>query len=78
MASKIQSALPAHLKSSALSNGNGDADGSFARKHHGKTQSHVVSWTASLFSMLEIYPYQLHICDPTLNVAAGASLCIRY
>ena len=41
MASKISSALPSHLKPSGASNG--DADGAFARKHHGKTQSHVVS-----------------------------------
>ena len=50
MASKISSALPAHLKPSAM-NGNGDSDSAaFARKHHGKTQSHVVSTvTLSLF-----------------------------
>ncbi|KAA6415940.1 MAG: UTP-glucose-1-phosphate uridylyltransferase [Lasallia pustulata] len=39
MASKISSALPAHLKPSGTSNG--DADGAFLRKHHGKSQSHV-------------------------------------
>ena len=33
-------AIPSHLKPAAAQ-GNGDAD--FARKHHGKTQSHVVS-----------------------------------
>ncbi|KAI9704936.1 MAG: hypothetical protein M1836_006716 [Candelina mexicana] len=38
MAQKALNALPMHLKPSSL--GNGDADG-FARKHHGKTQSHV-------------------------------------
>jgi len=32
-------AIPSHLKPSAAA-GNGDAE-SFARKHHGKTQSHV-------------------------------------
>ncbi|KAL8888796.1 MAG: hypothetical protein Q9205_001750 [Flavoplaca limonia] len=37
MASRI--ALPAHLKSSAMSNG--DADGAFQQKHHGKSQSHM-------------------------------------
>ncbi|KAL8689550.1 MAG: hypothetical protein Q9224_004617, partial [Gallowayella concinna] len=36
-----RAALPAHLKSSAMSNG--DADGAFHQKHHGKSQSHVVS-----------------------------------
>ena len=46
MASKISSALPAHLKPSGA--GNGDANGGFARKHHGKSQSHVVSKDQSL------------------------------
>jgi hypothetical protein len=42
MASAFKSALPAHLNpKSAL--GNGDANAEFARKHHGKTQSHMVS-----------------------------------
>jgi UTP--glucose-1-phosphate uridylyltransferase len=36
----LKNALPSHLKpSSAL--GNGDASSEFARKHHGKTQSHM-------------------------------------
>ncbi|XTI91928.1 hypothetical protein V2W45_757989 [Cenococcum geophilum] len=39
-------AIPSHLKPSAAA-GNGDAE-SFARKHHGKTQSHVVG---GLFSV---------------------------
>ncbi|KAI4145206.1 MAG: hypothetical protein L6R39_003903 [Caloplaca ligustica] len=34
-----KNSLPAHLKSSGLSNG--DADGAFHEKHHGKSQSHV-------------------------------------
>ncbi|KAI4100960.1 MAG: hypothetical protein LQ339_005281 [Xanthoria mediterranea] len=34
-----RNALPAHLKSSAMSNG--DAEGAFQQKHHGKSQSHV-------------------------------------
>lgn len=47
MASTLKSALPSHLKpSSALG---GDAE--FARKHHGKTQSHMVS--APSFKFLE-------------------------
>ncbi len=37
----MASALPAHLKPAAMSNG--DGEGAFARKHHGKSQSHVVS-----------------------------------
>jgi len=41
MASTLKSALPAHLKPSTL--GNGDAAAEFAKKHHGKTQSHMVS-----------------------------------
>lgn len=41
MASKISSALPAHLKPSGASNG--EANGGGARKHHGKSQSHMVS-----------------------------------
>lgn len=39
MASKLNSALPAHLKSAAISNG--DADGAFKPKRHEKSQSHV-------------------------------------
>lgn len=39
MAQALKSALPSHLKPSSLSpNDNGE----FARKHHGKTQSHMV------------------------------------
>lgn len=41
MAQKIKDALPSHLKPS--SNG-GDEGGDFARRHHGKSQSHVVSY----------------------------------
>lgn len=41
MANLVKNALPAHLKSTI---GNGaTSDGTFERKHHGKTQSHVVS-----------------------------------
>lgn len=42
MASRLQSALPSHMKSDVRSNGE---DGIFKPKHHGKSQSHVVSWT---------------------------------
>ena len=42
MASLASKALPAHLKG-AVSNGEGN--GAFERKHHGKTQSHVVGRT---------------------------------
>jgi hypothetical protein len=40
MTSALKSALPSHLKPSALG---GDNPAEFARKHHGKTQSHMVS-----------------------------------
>ncbi|KAL9589814.1 MAG: hypothetical protein Q9203_001391 [Teloschistes exilis] len=40
MTSKLSNALPARLQS-GLSNG--DAEGAFKQKHHGKSQSHVVS-----------------------------------
>jgi len=46
MASTLKSALPSHLKAGAAKPsalGNGDANAEFARKHHGKTQSHMVS-----------------------------------
>ena len=36
----LKNALPGHLKS-ALGGSNGEAE--FAKKHHGKTQSHMVS-----------------------------------
>lgn len=38
-AQAIKNAMPTHLKPG---NGNGDDEG-FARKHHGKTRSHMVS-----------------------------------
>jgi hypothetical protein len=38
-AQAIKSALPTHLKPG---NGNGD-DSEFAKRHHGKTRSHMVS-----------------------------------
>jgi hypothetical protein len=47
MASTLKSAVPSHLKPSAALGG----DAEFARKHHGKTQSHMVSW---FFSVLEV------------------------
>jgi UTP--glucose-1-phosphate uridylyltransferase len=40
MASIASKALPSHLRPSGLGD---EADGGFARKHHGKSQSHVVS-----------------------------------
>jgi hypothetical protein len=52
MASTFKSALPAHLNpKSAL--GNSDANVEFARKHHGKTQSHMVSAAPRLLQMAE-------------------------
>jgi len=41
MAETLKAALPTHLKP-GNGNGNGD-DETFARKHHGKTRSHMVS-----------------------------------
>jgi UTP--glucose-1-phosphate uridylyltransferase len=38
MATNVISAVPAHLKQP-----NGDSDADFAKKHHGKTRSHMVS-----------------------------------
>jgi hypothetical protein len=42
MAASLKSAIPSHLKSSGLQNAD-DAKAEFARKHHGKSQSHMVS-----------------------------------
>lgn len=39
--SGLKNALPAHLKSALSGGSTGDAE--FAKKHHGKTQSHMVS-----------------------------------
>ena len=47
MASKISSALPSHMKPASMSNG--DAEGAFQKKHHGKSQSHVVSSDGIVF-----------------------------
>ena len=43
MAAAFKSALPAHLNPKSALGGNGDSNVEFARKHHGKTQSHMVS-----------------------------------
>ena len=48
----FKSALPTHLNpKSAL--GNGDPNAEFARKHHGKTQSHMVSAAQKLLQMIK-------------------------
>jgi UTP--glucose-1-phosphate uridylyltransferase len=49
MAAALKSALPSHLKPSSLSP-NGDP-AEFARKHHGKTQSHMVSYSSSFYQI---------------------------
>jgi hypothetical protein len=49
-ASAIKSALPQHLKP-----GNGD-DGEFAKRHHGKTRSHMVSLIILLFPSFTFLP----------------------
>jgi UTP--glucose-1-phosphate uridylyltransferase len=41
--SGLKSAVPAHLKSALGGGNNNDATKDFAKKHHGKTQSHMVS-----------------------------------
>ena len=41
MSQALKSSLPSRLQKAAAPNGDGGAE--FARKHHGKTQSHVVS-----------------------------------
>lgn len=47
-AQAIKSAIPSHLKP-----GNGEAEGGdFTGKHHGKTRSHMVSFSAALPQML--------------------------
>ena len=46
MASAIKEALPSRIKDEF-------SDGGFARKHHGKTQSHMVSLSSLLFSVLK-------------------------
>jgi UTP--glucose-1-phosphate uridylyltransferase len=39
--SGLKSAVPAHLKSALGGGNNNDATKDFAKKHHGKTQSHM-------------------------------------
>jgi UTP--glucose-1-phosphate uridylyltransferase len=50
MASNLKSALPAHLKPSGLGDAAAAAKAEFARKHHGKTQSHMVSANSLLLT----------------------------
>lgn len=53
----MASAIPSHLKSaakSALGGSNGEA-AEFARKHHGKTQSHMVSKEKVLVAPQEMH-----------------------
>jgi hypothetical protein len=51
MSGLIKQALPAHMKPASANGGNGEE--AFKRKHHGKTQSHMVSsaLTHHLFSL---------------------------
>ena len=51
MAQALKSALPSHLKPSSLSPNDNGAE--FARKHHGKTQSHMVCVTFYIWKMPE-------------------------
>jgi hypothetical protein len=52
MAAAFKSALPAHLNPKSALGGNGDSNVEFARKHHGKTQSHMVSAVQKLLQMI--------------------------
>lgn len=53
MAAAFKSALPAHLNPKSALGGNGDSNVEFAKKHHGKTQSHMVSAAQKLLQMME-------------------------
>lgn len=57
-----RNALPAHLKSSAMSNG--DAEGAFQQKHHGKSQSHVVS---KMLCDLHVEDSPFHVLTAAVN-----------
>lgn len=48
--SGLKNVLPAHLKSS-LGGSGGEAE--FAKKHHGKTQSHMVSFQISFYRLAD-------------------------
>lgn len=68
----MASAIPSHLKPS----GNGSANANvangeaneFARKHHGKTQSHVVSATVPHFIQCERFHGPHSSCTSTEKV----------
>jgi len=79
MASKISSALPAHLKPAALSSSNGNADGAFERKHHGKTQSHMVSHIPAVCGDVVSWArsgLKLPMCTGSHVLAENNPLCI--
>lgn len=64
MAQALKSALPSHLKPSSLSpNDNGE----FARKHHGKTQSHMVCAVLSQNLNLHLF-FRHRLSTKTLNL----------
>ncbi|KAL9000236.1 MAG: hypothetical protein Q9169_001138 [Polycauliona sp. 2 TL-2023] len=58
-----RNALPAHLKSSAMSNG--DAEGAFQQKHHGKSQSHVWETTRPWIRHLSAINLQQQLLCPS-------------
>ncbi|TVY75943.1 hypothetical protein LSUE1_G005636 [Lachnellula suecica] len=59
MANILKSALPSHLKPSGL--GNGDAaNAEFAKKHHGKTQSHMIFHLAGICASELQLPSDVH------------------
>ncbi|TVY38247.1 hypothetical protein LOCC1_G006291 [Lachnellula occidentalis] len=59
----LKSALPAHLKPSSLAPG--DANAEFARKHHGKTQSHMFLQHQPESGIIRPYPEQVPMACPT-------------
>ena len=68
MASLASKALPSHLKDSMS---NGEGNGAFERKHHGKTQSHVVS--PFLYTLGSLFLRLRHLAAV---VSLGLSACL--
>ncbi|TVY58121.1 putative UTP--glucose-1-phosphate uridylyltransferase [Lachnellula cervina] len=68
MAAALKSALPSHLKPSSL--GAGDANAEFARKHHGKTQSHMGKYGLPNSSIILVFGQQV-VTSNSLNLVEG-------
>jgi hypothetical protein len=74
MASTLKSALPAHLKHSKPSGLGGDAANTeFARKHHGKTQSHMVSESLSALVCRVPSPRRCGFCNTKVRAVSTTS-----